>query len=160
MTFLGRSIDADPISVKFVHQSAPVARDGDFPFYLLQQPGKVLVLLVAHLKSICLGVAPSLMRIGRVTVEEGPLVVIQADDFGSRAVLDLYSKQPLGNGRQHIDAAEPARHDSRHSRPACILAIGPAAQGSCLRQAGAHLASANKESPRSFDFSKPMIRQA
>src|SRR5205809_5837872 len=145
MILLHWSIDASPIPVESVHQFTAVAGDSYASPDFRQQTSKLLMLFVGHLKPIRFGVAPGLMWIGRVTIKQSFLIIVEADDFHCWTVLNLYSKKTLGYNRQHVHTAKPARNNTRHSAAAGIFAIGPPSQRRGLSQSSANLASANKE---------------
>ncbi len=95
--------------------------------------------------AVSLGVTACIMNIRRVAVKQSNRRVVKLNDLERRTVFDLHAQQSLGDQGQIHDAAKPTADDAAHARATGILAIGPASDGSRLREANANLSSADIE---------------
>ena len=63
----------------------------------MQYFGKRDMFLSGHLETICLGIAASVVKVGRVAVEKGRLTVIEPYYVNRRSIFNLDPKEPHGN---------------------------------------------------------------
>jgi len=76
MTILLRCFSASPSLVKSIHEIAAITGDGNLASNLMQNFCKLRVVVFGHFIAICSRVSPALVRIRRIAIEKGSLVIV------------------------------------------------------------------------------------
>src|SRR5262249_8150010 len=141
-----------PTLVQGIHQLAPITRDRYLTLGFRHGLRQLTVFLIRHFEAVGFGVASGFVRVRRITVEQGLPVVVKAYYLDGGAIFDLNPEQSFSDLGKHGHAAQPARDDAGHPRPASVLAICPTSERSGLGQAGANLSRPNEEPAGAFQL--------